>query len=89
MAIQLESFLYSDLPRLAPEQDSIDWEELLKWWIYKHNSNQQVILNNNDHSSASERAGVFWALLLLSAQSKVELCQQEFYQDLTIRPLNF
>ena len=88
LAMQLESFLYSDLPRLAPEQDYIDWEQLLQWWIYKHNSNEQSVINNTNHSSASERAGIFWALLLLSSQSKVELCQQEFYQDLTIRPLN-
>ncbi len=30
---------------------------------------------------------VFWALLLLSAQSKVELSQEEFYQDIKIRTL--
>ncbi len=35
----------------------------------------------------SDRVGVFWALLLLSAQSKVELSQEEFYQDLKIRAL--
>jgi segregation and condensation protein A len=34
-----------------------------------------------------DRVGVFWALLLLSAQSKVELSQEEFYQDLHIRKL--
>lgn len=34
-----------------------------------------------------DRVGVFWALLLLSAQSKVELSQEEFYQDLKIRVL--
>jgi len=34
-----------------------------------------------------DRVGVFWALLLLSAQSKVELLQEEFYQDLKIRAL--
>lgn len=33
----------------------------------------------------NDRVGVFWALLLLSAQSKVELAQEEFYQDLKIR----
>ena len=32
-----------------------------------------------------DRVGVFWALLLLSAQSKVELYQAEFYQDLQLR----
>ena len=35
-----------------------------------------------------DRVGVFWALLLLSAQSKVELEQAEFYQTLTIRRLD-
>lgn len=34
-----------------------------------------------------DRVGVFWALLLLSAQSKVELSQEEFYQDLKIRAI--
>lgn len=36
---------------------------------------------------AGDRVGIFWALLLLSAQSKVELSQEEFYQDLKIRAL--
>jgi segregation and condensation protein A len=35
----------------------------------------------------NDRVGFFWALLLLSAQSKIELEQQEFYQDLRLRPL--
>lgn len=34
-----------------------------------------------------DRVGVFWALLFLCAQSKVELSQTEFYQDLKLRPL--
>jgi segregation and condensation protein A len=34
----------------------------------------------------NDRVGFFWALLLLSAQSKIELDQQEFYQDLRLRP---
>ncbi len=89
LAIQLERFLYLDLPQLAPEQDYVDWEQLLKWWINKNSSNEQVLIKDINHSCSSERAGIFWALLLLSAQSKVELSQQEFYQDLTIRPLNF
>lgn len=32
-----------------------------------------------------DRVSVFWALLLLSAQSKVELSQEEFYQEIKIR----
>lgn len=40
------------------------------------------------HGANHDRVGVFWALLLLSAQSKVELDQTEFYQTLTIRRLH-
>lgn len=36
----------------------------------------------------NDRVGVFWALLFLSAQSKVELSQSEFYQDLKLRPFS-
>jgi len=35
-----------------------------------------------------DRVGVFWALLFLCAQSKVELSQSEFYQDLKLRPFS-
>jgi segregation and condensation protein A len=38
-------------------------------------------------ASTHDRVGVFWALLFLSAQSKVELAQEEFYQDLKVRSL--
>jgi segregation and condensation protein A len=41
-----------------------------------------------NHGANHDRVGVFWALLLLSAQSKVELDQTEFYQTLTIRRLH-
>lgn len=36
----------------------------------------------------NDRVGVFWALLFLCAQSKVELSQSEFYQDLKLRPFS-
>lgn len=36
---------------------------------------------------ATDRVGVFWALLFLSAQSKVELSQNEFYGALKVRHL--
>ena len=38
-------------------------------------------------SQHNDRVSVFWALLLLSAQSKVELAQEEFYQEIKIRAL--
>lgn len=39
-------------------------------------------------ATVHDRVGVFWALLFLSAQSKVELEQEEFYQDLKVRKLS-
>lgn len=69
----------------------LDLEKLLELWSGKdlHSAvgegvpapTGEVHLPNND------RVGIFWALLLLSAQSKVELVQEEFYQDLKIRSI--
>lgn len=83
LAAQLENFLYLNLTQLAADKDYIDWEQLLQRWQFQESSHTKT----PDHLD-SDRAGVFWALLLLSAQSKVELFQEEFYQDLSIRPLN-
>ncbi|BAU66061.1 chromosome segregation and condensation protein ScpA [Stanieria sp. NIES-3757] len=85
LAIQLEQFLYRNLPQLFPQQNYIDWEQLVHCW---QNSDRPQETNSHENHPTSERAGIFWALLLLSSQSKVELSQQEFYQDLSIRPLN-
>jgi segregation and condensation protein A len=83
LAAQLESFLHLNLAHLSPNQDYVDWEQLLQKWQLN-----EAAKNANPEHLDSDRAGVFWALLLLSAQSKVELLQEEFYQDLSIRPLN-
>lgn len=84
LAAQLESFLHLNLPNLASEQNYIDWEQLLQKWQVNGST---ITVEHPEHLD-SDRAGIFWALLLLSAQSKVELFQEEFYQDLSIRPLN-
>ncbi len=60
-----------------------DWwrlEELVTWW-----QQQKEQQGEQNHQYQSNRVGIFWALLLLSAQSKVELSQQEFYQDVKLR----
>ncbi|MDJ0742418.1 MAG: segregation/condensation protein A [Xenococcaceae cyanobacterium MO_167.B27] len=86
LALQLEHFLYLDFPQLAANNDEfLDWEHLLKWW--QNSQNEENNAENKD--SRNDRAAIFWALLLLSAQSKVELSQEEFYQDLSLRPLKF
>lgn len=81
LATQLENFLLLKFPQLAPNQDFLNWEQLLTRW------HQDRPLDSQHHNSGEDRAGIFWALLLLSAQSKVELSQEEFYQDLSVRPL--
>ena len=83
LAAQLESFLHLNLTQLSSDKDYVDWEQLLQRWRI----NESAKVETQEHLD-SDRAGVFWALLLLSAQSKVELFQEEFYQDLSIRPLN-
>lgn len=86
LAAQLESFLSLNLANLSCDRDYVDWEKLLERW---HTADAAKVLNqDHSHDSDLDRAGVFWALLLLSAQSKVELVQEEFYQDLSVRPLN-
>ncbi len=80
---ELEQFLREKWPDLAPETDWLDLEQLLLFW--KTHRPQTTVDLEPKHS---DRVGVFWALLLLSAQSKVELVQTEFYSDLKIRPLS-
>jgi segregation and condensation protein A len=72
LATQLEDFFRQDLPLLTPQTTTINLEQLLSWWTER---NEQ---------KSPDKVGVFWALLLLSSQSKVELSQREFYHDLEI-----
>lgn len=50
-------------------------------------ANSFSVAHPSPQELVNERVNVFWALLMLSAQSKVELVQEEFYQDLKIRTL--
>lgn len=86
LAAQLENFLYLNLAQLSCDRDFVDWENLLQRWHTADSA--EVLSQDRADDSDLDRAGVFWALLLLSAQSKVELVQEEFYQDLSVRPLN-
>lgn len=92
LAIQLESFLLKQFPQEVLEQ-SLNWEHLLSRWhqnhppFEPHHSVHSQSQQSESNSPKQDRAGIFWALLLLSAQSKVELSQEEFYQDLSVKPL--
>lgn len=89
MAAALEDFFAEGWSRCYP--DWIDFNLLLEMWSQvkatrltaEQLDSEQAHGSNPNH----DRVGVFWALLLLSAQSKVELSQEEFYQDLKIRRL--
>lgn len=67
-----------------PAQSWLNLDQLVYLW------HQETSLQGSDDSMETlvgDRVSVFWALLLLSAQSKVELEQEEFYQEIKIRTL--
>lgn len=94
VAAAIERFLAVHWEQMSQGQDWMDFELLLEQWSH---------LGGVDVSAASlaapegddvhvasvneDRVAVFWALLFLSAQSKVELSQEAFYQDLKVRSL--
>jgi segregation and condensation protein A len=89
-ATRLESFLFRHWPELTAGKDWLNLDQLLEWWTVSTATLDKVDRQHATEQSecqAHDRVGVFWALLLLSAQSKVELFQEEFYQDLKIRTL--
>lgn len=91
IATRLDVFLSGHWKELAAGKDWLNLEQLLEWWTLSPTASDETDRNSALHSTSEpqvhDRVGVFWALLLLSAQSKVELYQEEFYQDLKIRTL--
>ncbi len=85
VASELEQLLYRSASELLLEQEWIDLEKLVELWQDTKKPSQ--VLSGHHESPNSQRVGIFWALLLLSAQSKVELYQEEFYQEIKIRLL--
>ncbi|MCA2654457.1 segregation/condensation protein A [Microcystis sp. M061S2] len=73
LAAELDFFLQRKFFQL--EKNEIEFEYLLDLWQAEKPSS---------HSATQEKVAIFWALLLLASQSKVELKQEDFYQDLTI-----
>ena len=95
-AIALEALLQSWW-RSHPDKEFINLDDLVQLWR-KHqleislgnssgNSSSNSLGNSATHTSEnSDRVAIFWALLLLTSQSQVELFQADFYQELQIRP---
>ncbi len=85
MAGELEQVLLLWSSELDLYQNWLNLEQLVELWKRTKLPGQ----NGSGHheSENSHIVGVFWALLLLCAQSKVELFQEEFYQEIKIRLL--
>lgn len=84
MATALEQFFADHLANGQVSQNWLDFEFLLELWTQSQTGASQATAT---HAPQHDRVGIFWALLLLSAQSKVELEQEEFYGQLRVRPL--
>jgi segregation and condensation protein A len=96
MAVALEQFFAEHWSKLTQGQEWLDFDLLLEFWSQlqassksaSHSSSNPATLSEPSATSGHDRVGIFWALLLLSAQSKVELAQEEFYRDLKVRVLS-
>lgn len=91
IAAALEQMLNEIWPELSQGVDWLDFEALLDLWaspeLRQRAGIDEAQLGQHHATPQGDRVGVFWALLFLSAQSKVELHQDEFYQDLRVRSL--
>jgi segregation and condensation protein A len=86
MAATLEQFFAEHWQDTQLGETWVNFDLLLDFWVQAQDEGR-VTVPPDSHAPKRDRVGIFWALLLLSAQSKVELSQDEFYQDLHIRPL--
>ncbi len=88
MAVALDEFFVEYWPELSQGKEWIDFDLLVEFW--KETKAAEFSIEEDLHGAdpdTHERVGVFWALLLLASQSKVDLSQEEFYQDLRVRSL--
>lgn len=89
MAVALAQFLSDQWDKLQPNHGWLDFELLLEFWtqeIAYHPSGGSPSVSGSE-LTIHDRVGIFWALLLLASQSKVELAQEVFYRDLKVRIL--
>lgn len=87
VAGEIEQFLNLYSHRIPnQQQDWLNLDQLVELWSAAKRSAPMASTKHSDQDEY-EHVSVFWALLLLSAQSKVELFQEEFYQEIKIRKL--
>ncbi|MGB3613867.1 MAG: ScpA family protein [Elainellaceae cyanobacterium] len=87
VAAALEQALHEHWPHISQGAQWLEFDQLLDWWTGSEIC-AQVNADQLHRTAQSDRVGVFWALLFLSAQSKVELSQHVFYQDLNVRAIS-
>jgi segregation and condensation protein A len=87
LAAQLEQFFQTQSPANSDTPIVFELDQVVRQWIDYKEANtffpQEITQQQHRH----EKVGIFWALLLLSAQSKVELMQEDFYTPVLVRPL--
>ncbi|MGG6237487.1 segregation/condensation protein A [Nodosilinea sp. AN01ver1] len=90
IAAALEAFLDQYWDEFGEDLLWIDFELLLQQWPHFKPADLEDAHDFDTPHAAEvhEKVGVFWGLLFLSAQSKVELNQDTFYADLRVRNLN-
>jgi segregation and condensation protein A len=86
IAAALEQFLQQHWDAMSQGDEWMEFEQLLELWV-ESDAAAETRQEGHQATPQGDRVGVFWALLYLSAQSKVELLQEEFYQDLRVRSL--
>ncbi|BAU41056.1 segregation/condensation protein A [Leptolyngbya sp. O-77] len=86
IAAVLEQFLQEHWDAVSQGDEWMEFEQLLELWVAS-DAAAETRQEGHHATPQGDRVGVFWALLYLSAQSKVELLQEEFYQDLRVRSL--
>lgn len=74
-------------------EDAVNWMDfellLTHWASFRPDVLGGPIIGElSEADYKHEKVGVFWGLLFLTSQSKVELLQENFYQDLKVRQLN-
>lgn len=72
--------LEAGLAQFWPQRGNTNLETLVRWWTDHHHGTDHPVGNH-------DRVGLFWALLLLASQGKVDLYQETFYGDLLIAPV--
>lgn len=89
IALALETFLDRYWDELDDAILWIDFEILLQEWPNFQPPELKTAhhFETEQEAVTHEKVGVFWGLLFLAAQSKVELSQEKFYGDLRVRNL--